>query len=334
MTRKFNIIGVLILGLAILLAACGEGSVETGEASTKGSNGSASDYPKRNLEVLVGHGAGGGTDMFARAVTRELEKTLGVNINVVNQEGGAGVIAAQNAFNAPADGYTLVADAAFPITTAAGTNTHGLDDFTPIARFQADTYGLWVKKDQYKSIEEFMKAAKDNPKKITVGGTGSLGMDEITVFMLAEAAEVDLNFIPMEGSGEMHAGVLGGHIEAMVDEFGPTKALAEDGSIVPLIVFAEERLAEYPDVPTTVELGWNLTDGNERGFYIRKDADPEIIKVLEEAMKKAYDTEEYQKYAEENYLHLREGWLNSEDFTKRTEELIGKYKVIMEKLQQ
>jgi putative tricarboxylic transport membrane protein len=330
MSKKFNFVGILLLGLVMLLAACGGSATESGGSSSEGD----SDYPKRNIEVLVGHGAGGGTDMFARQVTKQLEEILDVNINVVNQEGGAGVVAAQNAFNAPADGYTLIADAAFPITTAAGTNTHGLDDFTPIARFQADTYALWVSKDKYKSIDEFLKAAKEKSGEITVGGTGSLGMDEMTVFMLGQAAEVDFNFVPMEGSGEMHAGVLGGHLEAMVDEFGPTKSLYDDGSIVPLVVFAEERLEEFPDVPTTVELGWELTDGNERGFYIKNGTDPEIIKALEEAMNKVYESEEYQKYEEESYLHLRDGWLNSEDFTNRTDELIEKYKVIMKELQQ
>lgn len=335
MKRKFNFIGILVIGLTMLLAACSGGGSEESNGSSDNSDGGkkAVDYPTKNIEVLVGHGAGGGTDLFARAVTKELEDILGVNINVVNQEGGAGVIAAQNAFNAPADGYTLVGDAAFPITTAAGTNEHGLDDFVPIARFQADTYALWVDPKKYDSIEEFIQAAKDNPGKITVGGTGSMGMDEITVFQLSQAAEVELSFVPMQGSGEMHAGVIGGHLDAMVDEFGPTKALYEDESIKPLVVFAEERLEQFPDLPTTVENGWDLTDGNERGFYVKKGTDPEIIKLLEDAMKKAYDTEAYQKFEEESYLHLREGWLNSEDFTKRTEELIEKYKVVMEELQ-
>ncbi|UAL48020.1 tripartite tricarboxylate transporter substrate binding protein [Sutcliffiella horikoshii] len=325
MKSKFSV-GVLFIGLMFILAACG---ADSDQAAGEG----ASNYPERNIEVLVGHGAGGGTDLFARAVVKELEEILDVNFNVVNQEGGAGVIAAQNAYNAPADGYTLVGDAAFPITTASGNNQHGLEDFVPIARFQSDTYALWVDPAKYDSIEEFIQAAKDNPGKITVGGTGSMGMDEITVFQLGQAAEVELSFVPMQGAGEMHAGVIGGHLDAMVDEFGPTKGLYDDGSIKPLVVFAEERLEEFPDLVTTVENGWDLTDGNERGFYIKKGTDPEIIKVLEDAMQKAYNSEEYQKFEEESYLHLREGWLNSEEFTARTEELIEKYKVVMEKLQ-
>lgn len=95
---KFKI-GLVLLSVMMLLAGCG-GNSEEGNA--------ANNYPERNIEVLVGHGAGGGTDLFARAVTSELEDILGVNINVVNQEGGAGVVAAQNAYNAPSDGYTLV----------------------------------------------------------------------------------------------------------------------------------------------------------------------------------------------------------------------------------
>ena len=321
---------ILLAGVVTILAACGGGSEQSGGSSDEGA---AATYPERNIEVLVGHGAGGGTDMFTRAVTKELEELLDVNINVVNQEGGAGVIAAQNAFNAPADGYTLVGDAAFPITTAAGTNEQGLEGLVPVARFQSDTYALWVDPAKYESIDDFIQAAKDNPGKLTIGGTGSMGMDEITVFMLGQAAEVDLSFVPMSGSGEMHAGVIGGHLDAMVDEFGPTKALNDDGSIKPLVAFSEERLEQFPDLPTTVEKGWDLTDGNERGFYIKKGTDPEIIKILEDAMKTAYDSEEYQKYEEENYLHLREGWMNSEEFTTRTEELIEKYKGVMSELQ-
>jgi len=325
-------LSIVLTVLLLILTACGSSDkASTGDKG--GSDGTSSNYPERNIEVLVGHGAGGGTDLFARAVVKELEEILDVNINVVNQEGGAGVIALQNAFNAPSDGYTLIADAAFSITTAAGTNTHGLEDFSPIARFQNDTYALWVKKDEFSSIEEFVEYAKENPGKLTVGGTGSLGMDEMTVFMLGEAADINLNFVPMEGAGEMHAGVLGGHIKAMVDEFGPTQALADDGSIIPLVVFSEERIEDFPDVPTTVELGWDLTDGNERGFYIKSDADPEIKKILEDAMKQAYETKDYKEYEENNYLHLRDGWLGSEEFEARTEELIEKYKVIMDKLQ-
>lgn len=326
---KFSLV---LLSLLLILAACGGENNGIGKTNNASGNKGNGDYPNKNIEILVGHGAGGGTDLFTRAAVKELEEVLGVNINVVNQEGGAGVVAAQNAFKAPADGYTLIGDAAFPITTASGTNTHGLEDFVPIARFQSDTYALWVDPSKYDDIEEFVKEAEKNPDKITIGGTGSMGMDELTVIQLRDKSGADFKFIPMEGAGEMHAGVIGGHLDAMVEEFGPAKSLYEDESIKPLIVFNEERLEEYPDIPTTVENGWDLVDGNERGFYVKKGTDQEIIDILEDAMKQAYETERYQEYQEESFLHLREGWLDSEDFTVRTEELIEKYKEIMDNI--
>ncbi|WP_404455069.1 tripartite tricarboxylate transporter substrate binding protein [Oceanobacillus kapialis] len=328
MKFKFSI---LLAVLLLILSACG--SEANSDSSGNSNEGSATDYPERDIEILVGHGAGGGTDSFTRAVAKELEEILGVNVNVVNQEGGAGVVAIQNAYNAPADGHTLVGISAFPITTAAGTNQYGLDAFTPIARFQSDTYALWVNPEKYESIDEFVQAAKDNPGEISVGGTGSLGMDEITAFTFGQEAGVELNFIPQNGSGEMHAGVIGGHLDAMFDEFGPTQSLYEEGDIKPLVVFSEERLEDFPDVPTTVENGWDLTDGNERGFMIKSETDPEIIAALEDAMKQAYETDSYQEYEENNYLHLREGWMNSEEYTTRLEESITKFEEILAELQ-
>src|SRR5699024_8741381 len=167
----------LLVGVLLIIAACANN--DNGDSKS-----SLGDYPSKTIEVYVGHGAGGGTDLFARAAAKELEELLGVKVNVVNMEGGAGVVAAENAHKQSPDGYTLVADAAFPITTAAGTNQYGLEGFTPIARFQSDTYALWVDPDKFEDIDDFMEQAKANPNSITVGGTGSMGMDEITVGMI------------------------------------------------------------------------------------------------------------------------------------------------------
>lgn len=321
--KKASVLAGLSLSVALILGACSE-------VEGEGSDGES--YPKGNIEVLVGHGAGGGTDQFARAVAKELEIILGTTINVVNQEGGAGVVALENAYAQPADGYTLIADAAYPITTAAGTNKHGLEDVTPIARVQNDTYILWVNKDTYTTVEELIEDAKANPGKIKVGGTGALGMDEITTGMFGNEADVELNYIPMKGGGEMHAGILGGHLDVMFDEPGPASSLSEAGEIVPLLVLSEERLEAFPEVPTAIEKGWDLTLGNERGFFIKKGADPAIVEKLEEAIKKAAETEAYKKYEKDSYLDLRSGWLGSEDYTKELEKNIELFKEILEGL--
>ncbi|MBD1382873.1 Bug family tripartite tricarboxylate transporter substrate binding protein [Metabacillus arenae] len=327
--KKRAWLAVISLVIGMLLAGCGAGESK----STSGEGGAAASYPERNIEILVGHGAGGGTDQFARAIAKELETILDTNINIVNQEGGAGVVALQSAYSQQADGYTLVADSAFPITTAAGTNEHGLDSFTPIARVQNDTYILWVKKGSFSNIEEFIAAAKKNPGKLKIGGTGALGMDEITTSLFEKETGVDLNFVPMKGSGENHAGLLGGHLDAIFDEPGPANSLYEGEEVTPLLVLSKDKLEAFPNVPTSVEKGWDLTLGNERGFFIKEGADPAIVKKLEDAIKKASETKAYKEYEKASFLDLRPGWMNREDYKAELEKNIKMFEGIVKELQ-
>lgn len=316
---------VLILGL--VLTACGNQQEKNDVSSNPADN-----YPTRNIEILVGHGAGGGSDLFARAIAKEMEKILGVNIIVINQPGGAGVIAKQNAALAPADGYTLVVFSSFPYTTAAGTNPNGLDKLIPIARVQADTFAVQVRPDRFKNLDEFIAAAKANPGQITIGGTGSMGADEVHAAMFAHMAGIELNYIPIDGAGLMHAELLGGHIDAMIEEIGPAIAYIESGDVIPIVIFNAERLEDFPDVPTTVEYGWDLTTGVERALAIRADAPSEIIAKLESAIKQAMETPTYKEYEKQSFLHLRPGWMGSAEYTAKLEQDIAKFKAVLEEL--
>lgn len=320
---------LLLSGLAtmMILSACGNNSDNAEKTSDKGSDG----YPNKNIEIYCGHGAGGGTDNFAREVAKGLEKKLGVSVNVINQEGAAGVTAGQSVANAPADGYTLIATSSFPVVTAAGTNPNGLDVLQPLARFQYDTYLLWVNPNKYKTFEDFKKAAENSSEPLTIGGTYSLGMDEIATNLFIDASGINAKYIPMDGSGELQSGILGEHLDAILDEYGSSKGLADDGSIVPILVFSDKRLDDYKDVPTSVENGWDITDANERGVMIRKDTPEEIKTKLEETLKEVYDSDEYKEYEANNHLNLREGWLSGKDFEERLEKNIEKYKQVIDK---
>jgi len=314
----------LLLVMGLSLTACG-GEQEIGEAEIE-------NFPTRNIEILVGHGAGGGSDLFARAIAREMEEILGVNIMIINQPGGAGVIAKQNAAVAPADGYTLVVLSSFPYTVAAGTNPADLSVLTPIARVQADTFAIQVRPDRFANLDEFLEAAKANPGQVTIGGTGVMGVDEVHVAMFTHMAGIELNYIPIDGAGIMHTDLLGGHIDAMIEEIGPAWPYIESGDVIPIIIFNEERLVYFPDVPTTVERGWDLTSGVERALAIRIDTPPEIIAILEDAMYRGMQTPTYREYERQQFLHLREGWMSGAEYRIKLEEDIAKFRAILEEI--
>lgn len=335
-----------VLMLTFALAACGgddsepasstDSDAESAENGSDDAGGDAAlDYPTKDIQIFVGHGAGGGTDTFARTMAKLMEEDLGVNINVINMEGAGGVIAKENGAKEPADGYTIVASSALAVQVATGTNTNAhLNVYKAIARVQSDTMSLQVKSGTYETIDDFIEDAKARPGEIRVGGTGVGTIDDMVFNMFKSATGLDIIFVPFEGAGQMHAALLGGHIDAMMEEPGPTISQIEAGEITPLLFFTEERIEEFPDVPTSVEKGWDITNGVERSFLIHKDTPQEIVDFLEAAVKRAYDSEEYKEYERKSFLHLREGWMGSEEYTQKLQEDIEKFTEIVASLEQ
>lgn len=290
------------------------------------------NYPNKVIDVYVGHGAGGGTDTFVRTITNLMAKDLGATFNVINQPGGSGVVAMKSAMQKKADGYTLIGDSAYNVTTAAKSNPYGLDKVIPICRIQSDIYAIQVAKGTFTTVEELIAHAKANPNTLKFGAVGSLGMDEITARRFMQAAGIEMRYIPEEGAGNMHSDLLGGHIDVMLEELGPVISYVKNGDYIPLVFFSEERLKDYPNVPTTVEMGWDLTDGIERYFMISADAPQEIINLLEASAKKAMEDPGYKAYAKKSYLDLRNGWMGSTDFTNKLKKDIEKYQQILKDL--
>jgi putative tricarboxylic transport membrane protein len=312
---------VMLLILTLMLSACSSSSEVT--------------YPEKNIEVLVGWGAGGGTDTFARQIMKQAEKELGVAISVINHPGASGSIAGDLVANAEADGYTLWAISSnYPLNVALEKTPHGLDKYIPICRVQADTSTIQtLSEGEYDTVDKLVEAAKNNPGGISIGGTGALGFDDIVVSMWEKEAGVDFNYVPYEDAGQMHAALLGGHIDAMFEEFGPTIGLIQEGRITVVLAFNEDKLEEFPDVAVSGEKGWEVYEGQARGILAPAGTPDDVVKKLEEVFKNAIEQEEYKTYEKDSYLHLRDGWLGSEDFKAYLENSIEMYKEVVEGIQ-
>lgn len=332
---------LLVLTMALVLSGCSNESTEPDEGSEPVENGTPDEgnaetsYPERNIEVLVGWGAGGGTDTFARQITMPAAEDLGVSLTVVNHPGASGSIAGDLAANADSDGYTLWAISSnYPLNVALGKTPHELDKYIPVCRVQADTATIQtLGEGDYNTIDKLVEAAKANPGQINLGGTGALGFDDIVVAMWEKEAGIEFNYVPFENAGEMHAALLGGHIDAMFEEFGPTIGLLEEGRINAVLAFTEEKLEDFPDVPVSGEMGWEVYEGQSRGILAPADTPQEVIDVLVEAFKSASESEEYKKYEKDSMLHLRKGWLDSEGFSENLNNAIETYKQVLEDIQ-
>ncbi|WP_096437407.1 tripartite tricarboxylate transporter substrate binding protein [Alteribacter populi] len=333
--KKLNyLVAGMAVSFAMVLQGCGndgvEGSTEAGNDSAGSDN---EEYPVKDIEVVVGWGAGGGSDTFARAIANELSDILDTNINVVNNEGASGAIAGDYVRERDADGYTIWAISSnYPINVAQGNTPHGLDAYTPVGRVQDDIVTIQTKGGEFANIEDFLDRAQD--EKITVGGTGSLGFDELILTQMELEADADFNFVPYESAGEMHAALLGGHIDAQIEQFSPTIGQVEAGEVDILLAFNDESVPGYEDVPYATEFGWDVIEGQNRGLVVHSDTPEYIVDILAEALEEAKEQPRYKEYEEDSYLHLREGWLPSEEWAKELENVVANYEELLEVLGQ
>lgn len=311
---------IILLSALVIISGC-----------SKDSAGSEEDYPAKDIEILVGAGPGGGTDNFARATESQLSEKLGVNINVTNQAEASGAVANKNTASKPADGYTLnYVSSTFIIGNASGENKTGLDELTPVARMQSDILSLIVNPDRFDSFDEFVEYAESNDVK--VGGTHSNSPDEMGFLELKEASGVDMRYISYDGTGEVQAAVMGDNLDAYVGVISAVEEYVKSGDLQPVLIFSDERLGDFPDVPVTVEdYDWDITNGNERGILVHADTPTEIIDKLEETLKEIYESDAYNEYEENSSLHHREGWMGSAEYLDKLKEDYDMYQELMNK---
>jgi len=291
-------------------------------------------WPTRPVTIIVGFGAGGGSDLAARAIAPVLQNLTGVPWVVQNMPGAGGAIAEAYVAEQPADGYTVLLFGAYALTNIImGKNPHKLEEYIPICRFQWDVGGLWVRADdtRFKTIQDFINYAKE--REVTVGGTG-LGQvpDHLNTALLAKYTGTKLKYIPYESAAEMRTDLLGGKIDAMMEEPGIIVPLIKEGKVRALVFFIDRRLSDFPEVPAATELGLNITYGLWRGLAVKAGTPPEIVKKLEWLCEQAYNSPYYKEQEKRQYLYYRPGLLVGDAFREFVKQEYSTYLPVYKEL--
>jgi tripartite-type tricarboxylate transporter receptor subunit TctC len=265
-----------------------------------------------------------------------VEDILQIRLAYINLPGGAGSIAEDYLLKQPADGYTILCTSGdLPINLLVGRNPNSFEDYIPFARVQQDTGQIQIsaKDPRFSNVEEFVAYAKKN--RVSIGGTGAGGLDEIGVTLFAKGAGFfeNLDYVTYEKAGKMRPAVVAGDIDACWEEPGSAIELIEAGELKPIITFAEQRVEGFEDVPTAIEMGYgDITLGRTRGFMLKAGTDEAIVSFLEDIFEQAYNSDYYKKWEREHFLHLRPGWGDRETYTKQTLEQMQMYETILKEL--
>ncbi|MDB4444421.1 tripartite tricarboxylate transporter substrate binding protein [bacterium] len=277
-------------------------------------------YPKRPIECVVVGGPGGGSDIFTRTICIPARRAIRNPLVIINKPGGAGAIASEYVQSKPADGYTLLSGAldTLVVNPLLGRVKYKYSDWQPLMRGQHDTMMLVaLVGGKFNSIHELIADAKARPGKQFWGaGSAATGFQSIAAGQFTEAVGIKVKLVSYDRTGKQHAALLGGHVPVIMEEPGPITALLEAGKVKPLVVFAENRIEGFPEVPCTKELGAEAYMGVYRGIALKKGTPQPIVDYLHAVFKKALDSKFYKDYERANFLHLRPGYLGPKDFDK------------------
>jgi tripartite-type tricarboxylate transporter receptor subunit TctC len=269
-------------------------------------NALAQSYPDRTVTVVVTSAAGALTDVLTRAVSQRLSQIWGQSI-VVENRGGAGHNLAANAVKAaPADGYTLLASETGFVTSqphlyAKGKLSYDAEtDFIPVAGYAGIPIGLLVHPSvPAKSVAEFIALAKEKPGSVTYG-TAGLGTAPHTAALLLESlAGIKMTAVHYRGAAPALNDLTAGHINMIT--MGPSVALpaVKDGKINMLGFGSEQRVAQFPDVPTVAETVPGYEAAVSFGLFAPKDTPRDIlVKINADVQKIIHDPEFHKRFLE------------------------------------
>jgi tripartite-type tricarboxylate transporter receptor subunit TctC len=305
-----------------VISACGSKAADSQAGGAKEKK-PALDYPKRAIEMVVPFGAGGSADIMARTVAQLMGNYIDKPINVVNKAGGGSTDGMVYVNSQDADGYTILEiTPSLPIIEAQNkAPVKFSENFVPIGNFQIDiqSFAVLRQNPNFQTLDEMLAYAKKNPGKVKVGGTSPGGLDDYIVRGFAEAAGIQLLYVPYNSAAETKTALLGGEIDIYQDKLISFLQMLQSDEVVPIVTLYNRRLTEVDkmkDVPCSVEKGINFTQGSWRGFAVKKGTPPEIVEYLKGVLKQCYDSKEYKEMAARDNSDLIPGYMPAEEYGK------------------
>lgn len=258
------------------------------------------DFPSQTIQVVTHSGVGGGTDVNARMITQQVQETAGINMEIINRIGGAGMLALSYMNSRPADGHTVAfVTPSHLYGIAQGRAPFEFDEIIPLARATDDPNVIIVKAGGgIESFEDLIEQSKNGGLKW--GTTHVGGIDHIAIHKLSKAAEFEYEIVPFEGGAEVVTNIVGGNIAAALANVSEAGSLLEAGEVVPVAVLSEERVEVLPEVPTVTEKGYDVVAATVRGLVAPPGVPEEAVEKLRTVLLEAMQTEEYQEFLRTN----------------------------------
>ena len=274
---KHNIWITSAIGFALALAA---------------STGHAQSFPSKPITLIVPFAPGGNLDVVARTLAPAMERALGQPVVVDNKAGAGGALGAALVARAPADGHTLLVSTpnALVVLPQMTKTSYKLDSFQPVGLAATTALVIVVKGNdsRFKDIAALVDFIRTNPGKTSMGHAGLGTTNHVALMQFEEAARVKLNIIPYKGGAPALVDLIGGQVDAVLDQLSSSAPHIQSGALRAVAVLSRERDPALPNVPTLREAGLVDFDASTAAGLLAPAGTPAaIIETLNAALRKA-----------------------------------------------
>jgi len=292
------------------------------------------DYPNRPVSLIVPYAAGGVADVAMRLIGDKLSARLGQQFVIENRPGAGGIVAAQAAAAAPADGYTLLMTGNNTAIAAALFKTlpyNVLTDFASIST--AAFFDLLVVTragSPLHSIPDVIAAARANTGKLNIGTINPGSTQNLAAELFTSTAELKAAIVPFRTSPDMAGALLRGDIDVAFEFYAAVHGLLADNKLVALASAGLSRTAYLPQVPTVIESGlkgYEVTSWN--GLSAPAATPARIIDTLNQAVKDAIALPDIQTRAAEMGMAMRAS--TPAEMTARMKSDMSKWSAVIDK---
>jgi tripartite-type tricarboxylate transporter receptor subunit TctC len=256
----------------------------------------AQAFPSKPIALICPWPPGGSTDVHLRKFAEIAQKYLGQPLVVDNKPGGGGMIGPANmAKLAKPDGYTLsqLPITAFRLPHQRQVDWDPLKDFSYIIGISGYTFGVVVRADSpLRSFGGLIDYARANPGKLSYGSSGTGTSPHLLMEEVAMKTGVQFLHVPFKGNADSTQALMGGHVMAQSDATGWGRHV-DAGTFRLLVTFGDKRTKW--NAPTAKELGLDIVSHSPYGIVGPRGMDPQVVKTLHDAFKKALDDPEHLK---------------------------------------
>lgn len=265
-------------------------------------------WPEKPVTVVVGWAPGGLTDLQARVFASLMAKYVGGEWVVVNKPGASGSVGAQEVAVAPKDGYTVHFTAeSLSLFKVLDLANLGPDDFEilGISGYPMPTITVPAS-SRFQTIQQLVEEARNNPGKVSVAIAGTGATAHVVALMMEKYLGTKFNFVPFKGGSEAVAAAVGGQVDVTCEAVMQVMEFHKAGKLRILAAFGPSRHPALPDVPAIGEVypeaKDNLEYGPYYGFVVPKGVPADVVNVMSEGTKKAFQDQEWLKKQAEFYL--------------------------------